>query len=163
MWNDSTGSQDWLGDYTAAGVSAISFWANNQTGADRNFWISFEGPGGDFVTEAIVLPGNGQWTQYTVDLSSLSYFSGSGGTGNLSDTLGNVSRVAMLADDSSGVGLNINNNLGIVRPGTSVSEIWIDNIEAVPEPATYVLFMGMSMLGYMLKRHSPKRSPKPVI
>lgn len=151
-WNTSS---DWIGDYISAGVTSVSFWANNQSGADRFFWIEFTGPGGSFLSSAFTLPGDGNWASYTLDLSSTSYFAGSGGTQVWADTFGAVSRISMSADDADALTYESGGPM-IVKPTTSTTTIFIDDLMAVPEPSLLGLVLGLSTLGWVLLRR-PRR------
>jgi hypothetical protein len=130
MWNDQP---QWLGNYTSAGVTGISLWANVTTGsAPASLRIAFTGPGGWFASAP--QSASAGWSPFTYNLAAgnFSYVAGSGGSGTFADTLASVTRFEVLAG-SGGVGYRASGNL--VQAGVSTNTIQIDTITAVPEPA----------------------------
>lgn len=130
MWNDQP---QWLGNYTSAGVTGISLWANVTTGsAPASLRIAFAGPGGWFASAP--QSASAGWSPFTYNLTAgnFSYVAGSGGSGTFADTLASVTRFEVLAG-SGGVGYRAGGNL--VQAGVSTNTIQIDTISAVPEPA----------------------------
>ncbi|MEO1585501.1 MAG: hypothetical protein AAFR96_13140 [Planctomycetota bacterium] len=132
MW---TQQPDWTGDYLSAGVDGISLWADGRTGDDIAFWLGFDGPGGWFFTLGQTIVTADEWQRFEFDLdpNGLIYADGSGGTGNASDTLSDVSRFEIFA----GFGPVTYAPRGdLLRAGTSNNVIWFDSIVAVPTPAS---------------------------
>lgn len=117
----------WLGDYNAAGVTAIRFDANN-VGAN-SISLGFDINGGSALTSdtGSIAPGSG-WNTYTIPVDSLVF----GSTTNLD----NVTQIRLRW--MSG---------GSFISGTP-GQVHIDNIKAIPEPTSLVLIgFGAVMLG----------------
>ena len=134
MWSDDT---KWQGDYTAAGVTAISLHAN-LTGATTpaNFRLAFNGPGGWFYsTSQSVVAG---WNSYTFNLlaENFTFATGSPGDQSFANTLTDVTRFEILAGPG---GVSYASNGNLLRAGTSVHTVALDDIRAVPEPTTFGL------------------------
>jgi hypothetical protein len=130
MWNDQP---QWLGNYTSAGVTGISLWANVTTGsAPASMRIAFGGPGGWFASAPQSVSAG--WSPCAFDLTAGNFFyvTGSGGSGTFADTLAGVTRFEVLAG-TGGIGYRSGGNL--VEAGVSTNTIQIDTITAVPEPA----------------------------
>ena len=141
MWNSQS---QWLGDYTAAGVTGISLWANVNAGtAPVSMRIAFDGPGGWFYSAAQSV-GAG-WSQYSFSLAAtnFTYATSSGGTTNFSSTMSGVTRFEVLAGGGS---VTYRSSGDLLQAGNSVNTILLDNIGAVPEPSTYAL-LAMSAAG----------------
>ena len=134
MWSDDT---KWQGDYTAAGVTAISLHAN-LTGSTTpaNFRLAFNGPGGWFYsTSQSVVAG---WNSYTFNLlaENFTFATGSPGDQSFANTLTDVTRFEILAGPG---GVSYASNGNLLRAGTSVHTVALDDIRAVPEPTTFGL------------------------
>jgi hypothetical protein len=119
----------WTGNYAAAQVARIGLHLNNTGANPLALRIMIFGPGGTFATaNEIVLPAASGWVsvEFGLDASSLVY-NGGGGTGQLADTLANVSTVLVRHDpdplSQSGQG----------NPVTG--QLRIDNIRALPLPS----------------------------
>lgn len=141
----------WAGDYIAAGVTSIQADMRNfsASGADLEMRLLFpSGAGGNFTsTLSQNLPADGAWHTLTFDLSAadLSYVGGN--PANLSFTLQNVARILFRhqpgAPTGPGVGVPI------------VAEAGIDNVRAIPEPATALLIgLGAFILGKSRRRRA---------
>ena len=133
MWNDQS---QWLGNYTAAGVTGINLLANVSAGSSPvSMRIAFNGPGGWFYSAS--RSASSGWNPYSfaLDPATFTYAAGSGGTGTFADTMSGVSRFEILAG-AGGVSYRSSGNL--LQAGTSTNTILFDNIAAVPEPSTYV-------------------------
>ena len=139
MWNSQS---QWLGDYTAAGVTGINLWANVSAGtAPVSMRIAFDGPGGWFYSAAQSV-GTG-WNQYSFSLAAtnFTYATGSGGTSLFSGTMAGVTRFEIL---SGGGSVTYRSSGDLVQAGNSVNTILVDNIGAVPEPSTYALLLAVA-------------------
>jgi hypothetical protein len=136
MWN---GQSKWLGNYTAAGVTGISLWANVSAGTTPvSLRIAFDGPGGWFYSAAQSV-GAG-WSEYSFSLTAtnFTYATSSGGTTNFASTMSGVTRFEILAGGGS---VTYRSSGDLVQAGNSVNTILVDNIGAVPEPSTYALLL----------------------
>jgi hypothetical protein len=131
MWSDDT---KWQGDYTAAGVTAISLQANLTGGTTpANLRMAFNGPGGWFYsTSQSVVAG---WNSYSFELlaENFTFTTGSPGDQSFANTLSGITRFEILAG-AGGVSYASNGNL--LRAGTSTHTVALDDIRAVPEPTT---------------------------
>ena len=123
----------WLGDYNAAGVTAIRFDAKNA--GSNNVSLGFDINDGSALTldTGTITPGSG-WDTYEIPLTS--FITGS------TSTLDNVSQIRMR--HMSG---------GSFISGTA-TQVQIDNITAVPEPSALAV-MGVGLC-VMLRR--PRRA-----
>lgn len=151
MWSDES---DWLGNYTAAGVTGISFLADNQAGTALSLRIAFDGPGGWFFSGALTITdstGGADWTplSYTLSPGAFTHAGGSGGTGNFADTLSGVTRFEILGGAGA---ITYRSNGDIIDAGTSTNTVGIDTIAAVPEPTALGLLLGGSCLCAMIRR-----------
>lgn len=148
-WLMMTIQSDWLGNYTSAGVTAVSLWAGITAGSDLGVRIAFDGPGGWFYSNAQIVDTG--WSQYTYQLTAdqFTYASGSGGTASFSDTMSGVTRFEIFGGNGS-VGYRASGDL--LQAGTSISTLAIDNIQVVPEPSTLSLWMIASMASARLFR-----------
>lgn len=112
-------SDQWTGDYIAAGVTAISMFVQNFSHISVEIGLRVEGPGGTFASVApIVLPSDSFWDVITIPITPDSL---SGG-GDVLATLSNVTRLRIQDARSPLEG-----------------SIGVDNITAVPEPASIAL------------------------
>jgi hypothetical protein len=141
MW--STEAQ-WIGNYAAAGVTGISFWANVTTGADINMRVAISGAGGVFATNAITLVAIDGWTRYAFDLTAANMSYIGGGTNDFASTLSNVNKLEIFGGAGSPVYKSPNG--GFAEAGTSTNTIWIDHVTAIPEP----IASGMAIGGFAL-------------
>ncbi len=154
-WLMFSAQADWIGNYTSAGVSGITFQADNQAGNPLAVRIAFSGPGGWFYSGAQTITnstGAADWTllSYTLTSGSFTYLAGSGGTGSFTDTMSGVTRFEILGGASAIV---YHSNGNIIEAGLSTNTVGIDNITAVPEPATPgLLVVGWSAVAMMRRR-----------
>lgn len=123
----------WLGDYTAAGVTGIRVDLNNLSSESLEIRILIDGDGGAFASStAFALGGNSGWVTATFDMTASGLTSVGGAT--LADTLGNVTNILIHHDPGTPDGFGP--NVPAVPVGTIVG---FDNIAAVPEPGTIAL------------------------
>ncbi len=137
---------DWTGDYTTAGVTDISLWANGVSGTDTIMWLGFDGPGGWFFTPGQVLSIADDWKRFEFDIeaSDLIYAAASGGTGLAADTLANVTTFEIFTGPGP---VSFASNGDLLRGGTSTNVIWFDNIAALPTPGSAaVLALGGTLI-----------------
>lgn len=137
MW--TTASQ-WTGDYAAAGVTGVSFWANVASGSNIDMRVAISGAGGVFATNPVTFDAAAGWTKYTFDLTAAGMTHVGGGTNDFAATLSSVNKLEILGGPGSLVFKSANG--GFAHAGTSVNVIWIDNVAAIPEPFTSSMLIG---------------------
>jgi|CXWL01.1.fsa_nt_gi hypothetical protein len=132
----------WSGDYIANNVTSISADMVNfsSTPLQMRVLLLFS-PGGNFTsTLPVALPADGLWHSLSFSLAPGALtFVGGFGTGIASDTLSSLGR--LLIRHQSGAPLG--------QGGTTpiAAQVGIDNITAVPEPATFVLLLsGLTLI-----------------
>jgi len=126
-------SQQWSGDYTAAGITAISMDLRNSGNSDLNVRLLFEeiglvGPVGiATTTESLYLPAGGGWThaEFLIGPSSLTSV-----VGSVDALLSNVSALRIFHNPDPGF-----------PPPAIDAVLDVDNIRAVPEPVSLVLWI----------------------
>ena len=147
----SFNSDQWTGDYLAAGVTSFNFDALNGGNDPLDLRFAFDGPGGWFVTSSSLLDNSTSVSS----LQSLSFSiapedviaAGFSGTGNYTDTFSNVTEFEILAaTDIPEEGPN-----GNLAGDQIDAALWIDNIQAVPEPSV-VAISAMALLGFLARR-----------
>jgi hypothetical protein len=123
----------WAGDYLSAGVTAVSMEMRNEGSTDLSMRVVlFNSPGGDFTsTSAVLLPADHEWHHLVFGLTAADLTHVGGGSGNLNDTLGNV--VRLLFRHQAGP------PSGASAPTPVTGILGVDNITAVPEPASALL------------------------
>src|SRR3989304_2974572 len=121
-------SVQWSGNYSVAGVSAISMQLKNFGPTDLVMRLILIGLGGNFVTnEPIAVIAGGDWQTYDFSLEPTKL---AGGT-DLSQTLATVTELNFVHNPNP-------QNLRTDSPPI-VAELGVDNITAVPEPSDAVL------------------------
>ena len=127
----------WSGDYFANNVSSIEMDVARIAGpSDVSLRILLFGPGGTWASTALAptmtAPG-WQHLSFTLDNANFTYVPGSikvpDGTGLLTDTLANVTEVLIRHDSPTPT-------IPGTHPPHITATVGIDNITAVPEPAT---------------------------
>jgi hypothetical protein len=137
----------WTGDYIAAGIRAIEMDVNNMGNTPLNLRLLIADPvPGPPVNEAIsaaavLVPAGSGWTHvvFPVDVASLIA------------ELGTVENALRNATE-----LRIFNNVNPASPGPNVAaSLGVDNITAVPEPASLALVgAALAALGLRLKNRA---------
>ena len=154
-WQMRNNDLRYTGDYVAAGIESIVFdfdnlSADTDSGAIANLRIGFQGNGGAFVSDALVIDNTPGFETVSFDLASLNYVSG--GTANLADTLANVTQFEVL----SAVNTPAVTDSGFLQGDILVADFRIDNITAVtavPEPtATVIVMLGLAGLATRRRR-----------
>ncbi len=133
---------EWLGNYTAAGVTAITLWADNAAGSPLGLRIAFDGPGGWFYSALQTITdstGGADWTLLSFNLApaNFTYATGSGGTANFADTMAGVTRLEIFGGASS----VIYKGADLLEAGTSSNTVSVDNISAIPEPSAFAFVL----------------------
>ena len=123
----------WAGNYTAAGVDRIRMDVNNfsvNVLSLRLALLEFAGPPvGIALSQAINVPANSGWHSIEFDISAAAL---TGVLGNPATTLLNVGELRIV-HDPAGV-------FGTATPVPAIAaSLGIDNITAIPEPATLTL------------------------
>ena len=158
-WLMRSSLSEWLGNYTAAGVTGITLWADNAAGSPLGLRIAFDGPGGWFYSAPQTITnstGGADWTPLTFNLAPVNFThaTGSGGTADFASTMGNVTRFEIFG----GAGPVIFRGGGdLVEAGTSSNTVRVDNISAIPEPSA----LALGIAGFALAATTRRRSPTP--
>lgn len=130
----------WTGDYNAAGVSALVMDLANLGAVDLSLRLVLFGSGGDTAisSSAVVVPAGSGWMHASFSLDP-AQLTGSPGT------LAAVS------------GLRLFHGSQAVFPGENVAaQLGIDNVAAVPEPASTAMFAaGLLALAWRKRRRLP--------
>jgi PEP-CTERM motif-containing protein len=135
----------WAGDYLHSGISGISMDLKNFGTSDLTIRLLFEDPmGGPPVDEAVTtfgqaLPTGSGWMHAFFAISPSSFTAVSGDVHTL---LGNTTLVRIIDSPTPTDAVSIAGVLGV------------DNIDAVPEPATWLtLAVGLVVLGWRRRLH----------
>jgi hypothetical protein len=147
MWSAQA---DWTGDYAAAGVAGISFWANVTSGANIDMRVAISGTGGVFSTNPITFASGSDWTKYTFNLEASSMNYVGGGTNDFASTLSSVNKLEIFG--GAGNPVFKSSNGGFAEAGTSGNTISIDNVAAIPEPFTSAIAIGGFALMFGVRR-----------
>jgi hypothetical protein len=127
----------WAGDFISAGITQMAVDLKNLNDANELVVrLSFESPGGDFVTPGVLLDVGSGWQHVVFDIRPGSLLSFGGTDANV--TLASVTQMAVLHNP-------LPEDTGAVFAGS----FGMDNIQALPEPATLGL---LSLGGWMLLR-----------
>ncbi|MEM8735958.1 MAG: PEP-CTERM sorting domain-containing protein [Planctomycetota bacterium] len=162
LWTEDS---EWTGNYLSPSngpaVGGIEYWADNRSGSqtDLELRIAFDGAGGWFVSDAILLrdadPNANEWTRHRFDFatSNFEWIGASGGTGVFTDTLSSVTRLELLHSP----GLPQFQSRGDLLRGPAIaSDLRLDGFRAfsaVPEPSAFG-FGSLALIGYCLRRRS---------
>lgn len=133
----------WKGDYLTPGVTGLTAIARNDGDVELAMRLILEGPGGGFFSlSANPLPVGGDWQpiEFSISANDLT-----GGT-DLSTTLASVSQIRIFHNPEP----------SFPGPFTNAS-LSIDNIQAVPEPVSPVLF-GVTFVLAILRIRKRSRS-----
>jgi hypothetical protein len=141
-------STQWTGDWTAAGVSTIALDVLNTSNFDLNLRLAIAGPGGfssggmgdTYATDAVAVAVGSGWQSVEFDATAAGFSSVFGS--DLAVALADVLQLRILHSAA----LSFVGDEG----GGSMQ---LDNIRAVPEPATLALMaVGLTMLGVIRHR-----------
>jgi hypothetical protein len=135
----------WLGDYTAAGVTGLTMHLNNFSSTAMEMRILIDGDGGAFTSSlAFLLGANSGWVGASFDMTA-SGLTSVGGT-TLADTLANVTVFTIRNDPGAADGF------GLGVPDSPLgTQVGFDNIKAVPEPGTLAL-LGVGVVALATRR-----------
>ena len=128
----------WVGNFTQAGVNLLRMDLRNSSAVASTMRVAVHGPGGWWVTPGHEMSLFSPWQQVEFDLRAESLLAADGG-GLAADTLASVDEIRIL--HSSTVSF---------RGGTGERSVFVDNIQAVPEPS--VMAWGLSWLFLLLRR-----------
>ena len=137
----------WLGDYLAAGVTTIEVDLLNQSAVALSIRLAFKtGPGSagvpGYLSQAMLLPVNSGWQHFTISLLAANLIP-VGGPDPWSTLF--IGEVRFINETGTS---NLSGN-------PVVGQLGIDNVHAVPEPATTVLVAGsLLMVAARLRRKS---------
>jgi hypothetical protein len=150
MWNDA----QWSGDYIGEGITGISFDAAN-TGADAfNFRFAFNGAGGWFISDSVVLNdlSSGDLTAYALSITETDLTYVSGGTGTFADTMSGVTRLEIVS--LAGISPSIGGGGSVLRGDSVATNLLLDNVRAIPEPGAVAL-SALALFGFAARRRRP--------
>ena len=153
----------WTGDWTAAGLTAISFDASNPSNQPVELWIGIVGPlgvgaggsGDVYVSLAsAALPANTGWSNFTIPVTALDFELGTNHSfGTLDNALAGVTQVRILNNIEGRIDPDTPNNF--IGDETEVDWL-VDNIAAVsgtvPEPASLGLLLAGGLLMVQRRR-----------
>lgn len=141
----------WIGNYTAAGITGIQFDANLMGPDNTDLRILLFGSGGAWATNTIVSlsPGSGwQTLVFSIAPDDLTHVlpgaKGSAGTGVVTDTLSAVTGILIRND-------RVTPTLIGDHPPHITTVIGLDNITAIPEPRTLAL-LAFALLPLLSRR-----------
>jgi hypothetical protein len=140
----------WAGDYLAAGVTAIQVDMKNFSASledlEMRLLIPF-GAGGNFTsTLSQTLPADGAWHTLTFGLTVSDLTGVDGGT-DLNLTLQNVTRILIRHQSGPPTGVGVSPSI--------VAQMGMDNVTAIPEPATALLLgFGALVVGKRRRRRA---------
>lgn len=140
----------WLGDYIAAGITAIEVDLLNQSSVTLSIRLAFKnGPGSGssapgYLTQAMLLPIGSGWQHFSISLANLIPVNNPAPWSTF--FIGEV-RFIHAVGTTSLSGTNV------------VAQLGIDNVRAVPEPATMALVaIGLLVItGRFVQRLRPSR------
>ena len=141
----------WLGNYIAAGVTAIEVDLRNSGPTQLSIRLAFKSSlsmgGPAYLTQAAILPSGSGWQHFTFSLAPASLIPVAGPPAYNTLFSGGIAEVRFINE----IGAN-NSNGDIIT-----AQLGIDNIRAVPEPATFYL-LGAGAVALACRRLKRARS-----
>lgn len=132
----------WAGDYLAAGVSGISLDLNNPGASDIRLRLAFRSSDTWFSTiEPFFLPSGSGWQSASIPIGDGHLLRLSGKL-DYAETMSSVEELRIL-----------HNNDPAFQGSLITATLLVDNIAAVPEPATGGIWVGLTALAYVAWRH----------
>ncbi|MEP6821989.1 MAG: PEP-CTERM sorting domain-containing protein [Chthoniobacterales bacterium] len=137
----------WTGNYLAAGVNRIEFDLNNMSSVTLSIRLAFktdlsQGSSGYLSARVILAPGSG-WQHFSISIAPGS-LTAIGGPAAYNTFFANGFEELRIINEAGSTNLNGDPVVGVLG---------IDNIRAVPEPATIALAVGgVLLLGARLRR-----------
>lgn len=136
-------SQQWAGDYTAAGVTGLTLDMANLGSTDLALRLRLAGPAGQSAisTAPVLLAAGSGWQNLSFSLAPQAF------TVNGGSDVGSVL--------SGVVELRLFHSSGPAFPGPDIAaSLALDNITAVPEPPNvWLLGLGLAAIGLLGRRH----------
>jgi hypothetical protein len=130
--------QQWTGDYKAAGVSAIEVDLKNFGAGPLSMRVAFKeltGGGGYVSSDPFVVEPDGNWHHARFELASTAFIA-VGAQKSFADELTNIAQVRIIHHRAA-----IPNSL---NGDTGLASVGIDNVRAIPEPASTALALWTS-------------------
>ena len=136
----------WAGDYLAAGITAVDMDVNHLNPTDPvQLRVLVDGPGGIFASAGLTPTLTGDaWQHLSFGLTAADLIHVTGGTNNVASTLSAVSRLQVRHDYQTPRPPG-------AHPPHITATLGLDNIEAVPEPAS-ALFLAVGFAGAAYRR-----------
>ena len=126
-------TQQWNGDYLSAGINTIAADVRNPGSTPLELRVAFNGSGGWFVSDnPYMLAANSGWLSAIFPITEAALTTTGGGT--YEDTITNVSEMRILHNTSPAH-----------QGAKEAAEFHVDNLRAVPEPAS----LAMSILAFL--------------
>lgn len=147
----------WTGDFSGAGVTAISLDLNNTGATDLTIRLSFRGStiaSDTYTTDGFSLAAGSGWQTAVFDVraSGLDDVLGN----DAASALTNIAEMRIVHSPNGGFGGSLNSDGGV--PDV-VATLHVDNITAIPEPSTALLLVG-GLLGLAAARSDPQQAPR---
>jgi len=117
----------WTGDYLAAGILALAADLRNSGSTSLSMRVAVDGPGGRFVSTAMVITAFSGWLHSVFDIRPASLTSVGGS--DAAATMAGVTELRILHSSSADY-----------RGARISSGFLVDNIQAVPEPAAAAIW-----------------------